>query len=215
MHLAEGVISAPAVLGAGWAVAAAGVAIGLRKMDETQAMRAAVMSSSFFVASLVHIPVFGVSIHLALTGILGIVLGWAAFPAVFVALILQTVLFGFGGLTTLGLNTCIMALPAVVVFLVFRSLNMAATSPRMPAVCGILGALAIVLAALMLATILSTAGGAFRILAASALAAQLPVAVLEGFVTAAAASFLRKVSPELLTGAALSGGQASSEQELQ
>jgi len=183
-------------------------------MDETQAMRAAVMSSSFFVASLVHIPVFGVSIHLALTGILGIVLGWAAFPAVFVALILQAVLFGFGGLTTLGLNTCIMALPAVAVFLVFRSLRMPMAAPALPAICGLLGAAAIVLAALLLALILSTAGDAFRVLAASALAAQIPVAVLEGVVTAAAAGFLRKVSPELLAGAAMGESKPINELEV-
>jgi len=214
MHLAEGVISSPAVLGAGWVLACGGVALGLRRMDETQAMRAAVMSSSFFVASLVHIPVFGVSIHLALTGILGIVLGWAAFPAVFVALILQAVLFGFGGLTTLGLNTCIMALPAVAVFLVFRSLRMPMAAPALPAICGLLGAAAIVLAALLLALILSTAGDAFRVLAASALAAQIPVAVLEGVVTAAAAGFLRKVSPELLAGAAMGESKPINELEV-
>jgi len=202
MHLAEGVISSPAVLGAGWVVACGGVALGLKQMNETQAMRAAVMSSSFFVASLVHIPVFGVSIHLTLTGILGIVLGWAAFPAVFVALILQAVLFGFGGFTTLGLNTCIMAVPAVAVFGVFRAMRLDPKSAAMPSVCGVLGALAILLAALVLAAILATAGDAFRVIAASAIAAQLPVALLEGFVTAAAAGFLRKVSPELLVGAA-------------
>lgn len=213
MHLAEGVISSPAILGAGWAVACAGVAVGLKQMNETQAMRAAVMSSSFFVASLVHIPVFGVSIHLTLTGILGMVLGWAAFPAVFVALILQAVLFGYGGLTTLGLNTCIMALPAVAVCLAFRTLRLSPDSAVMPAVCGVLGAAAILLAALLLAAILSTAGSAFRVVAVSALVAQVPVAILEGFVTAAAAGFLRKVSPELLAGAAVQDAATANESE--
>ena len=104
MHLAEGVITSPVVWGGGYVIACAGVGIGLRKLDETQAMRTAVMASSFFVASLVHIPLFGVPIHLSLTGLLGVVLGWAAFPAVFVALILQAVLFGFGGVTTLGIG---------------------------------------------------------------------------------------------------------------
>ena len=200
MHLAEGVIASPVMLGGGWLLASAGVAIGLRQLDETAAMRAAVMSSSFFVASLIHIPVFGVSIHLSLTALLGIVLGWAAFPAVFLALVLQAVLFGFGGLTTLGLNTCIMATPSVVVYHLFRAFRIQPSARAVPAACGALGALAIVLGSLILAGILGTAGEAFRIVAVTVLAAQIPVMILEGLVTASAAGFLQKVSPELLAG---------------
>lgn len=213
MHLAEGVISSPAILGGGLAVACTGVAIGLKQLDETRAMRAAVMSSSFFVASLIHIPVFGVSVHLQLTGLLGIVLGWAAFPAVFLALILQAVLFGFGGLTTLGLNTCIMALPAVLVHHAFQLSRINQNARAMPALCGALGALAVVLAALVLAGILATGGEAFQVVAVSVLVAQLPVVALEGLVTAAAARFLQKVSPELLAGAVTASGDGLSEVE--
>ena len=214
MHLAEGVISSPAVLGGGLLVACTGVAIGLKQLDETQAMRTAVMSSSFFVASLIHIPVFGVSIHLTLTGLLGIVLGWAAFPAVFVALILQAVLFGFGGLTTLGLNTCIMAAPAVLTYYLLRLFRFNPEARSTPAVCGVLGALAIVLASLVMAGILSTAGGAFTVVAWTVLAAHAPIMVLEGMVTAAAVGFLRKVSPELLAGAAVHREPATEERDL-
>lgn len=205
MHLAEGVITSPLVWGGGYVVAAAGVAMGLRNLDETQAMRTAVMASSFFVASLVHIPLFGVPVHLSLTGLLGIVLGWAAFPAVFVALILQTVLFGFGGLTTLGINTCIMALPAVVAWYAFRILRLEQHGPTAPAICGVLGACAVTLASILLALVLVTAGEALIPIAWSVLVAQLPVIVIEGFVTASVVAFLRKVSPELLAGAALRG----------
>lgn len=201
MHLAEGVIASPVMLGGGWVAACSGVAIGLRQLNETTTMRTAVMSSSFFVASLIHIPVFGVSIHLSLTALLGIMLGWAAFPAVFLALLLQAALFGFGGLTTLGLNTCIMALPSVAVFHLYQIFKSRLGGRMTPLFCGALGALAIVLASLLLAAILSTAGEAFRVVALSALAAQLPVVFLEGLVTASAATFLQKVSPELLAGA--------------
>lgn len=200
MHLAEGVISSPVVLGSGLLVGCAGVAIGLRQLDETQAMRTAVLSSSFFVASLIHIPVFGVSIHLTLTGLLGIVLGWAAFPAVFVALILQAVLFGFGGLTTLGLNTCIMAVPAVAAHYGLRALRVGPKSASLALVSGGLGAVAILLASLVMAGILATAGDAFTVVAVSVLAAHIPILVLEGLVTSAVVGFLQKVSPELLAG---------------
>ena len=209
MHLAEGVITSPVVWGGGYVIACAGVGIGLRKLDETQAMRTAVMASSFFVASLVHIPLFGVPIHLSLTGLLGVVLGWAAFPAVFVALILQAVLFGFGGVTTLGINTCIMALPAVVAWYAFRVFRLDHAGAKAPVTCGVLGSLAVALASIMLALVLSTAGEAFVPVAWSVLVAHAPVIVIEGFVTASVVAFLSKVSPELLAGAALRGPAGS------
>lgn len=205
MHLSEGVITSPWVLGAGYVAAGAGVALGLRKLDETQAMRAAVMASSFFVASLVHIPLWGVPVHLSLTGLLGIVLGWAAFPAVLVALILQTVLFGFGGITTLGLNTCIMALPSVLVLYLFRLLRIDHAGKNAVLISGFLGAGAIALASLLLALILATGGEALIPAAWTVLVTQLPVMVIEGFVTASVVAFLRQVSPELLAGGALRG----------
>lgn len=211
MHLAEGVIASPIVLGGGYVAAFAGVAIGLRKLDETQAMRTAVMASSFFVASLVHIPLFGVPVHLSLTGLLGIVLGWAAFPAVFVALILQAVLFGFGGLTTLGINTCIMALPAVVASYSFKGLRLEHGGSATPAICGIIGAVAVAFASVILALVLATEGEAFIPVAWTVLVAHAPVIVIEGFVTASVVAFLRKVSPELLAGGALRGPATTGE----
>ena len=53
------------------------------------------------------------SAHLILNGLLGVVLGWAAFPVIFVALLLQAVLFQFGGFTVLGVNTATMGLGAL------------------------------------------------------------------------------------------------------
>ena len=88
MHLSEGIINSPWILGGGAVLACGGVAVGLRRLDDSHALRTAVLGSGFFVASLVHIPVLGTSVHLSLGGLLGIVLGWAAFPAVLVALIL-------------------------------------------------------------------------------------------------------------------------------
>ena len=43
--------------------------------------------------------------HLILNGLLGMLLGWAAFPSIFVALMLQAILFQYGGITVLGVNT--------------------------------------------------------------------------------------------------------------
>ncbi len=119
MHISEGVLS-PAVLAGGAALAAAGTAIGLKKMDYEAIPRVAILSAAFFVATLIHVPVGPVGLHLVLNGLMGLLLGWLAVPAILIALFLQALLFQFGGLTVLGVNTVTMALPAVICFYVFR-----------------------------------------------------------------------------------------------
>ena len=119
MHISEGVLS-PAVLGAGAVLAAAGIVIGLRKLDYDRLMTVAILAAAFFVGSLIHVPIGPSSVHLILNGLLGMLLGWAAFPSIFVALMLQAILFQYGGITVLGVNTFNMAFPAVVCYYAFR-----------------------------------------------------------------------------------------------
>ena len=56
MHLAEGILSGPILLGGG-ILAAAGTAMGLKKINEERIMTTALLSAAFFVASLVHVPI--------------------------------------------------------------------------------------------------------------------------------------------------------------
>lgn len=44
-----------------------------------------------------------------MNGIIGLLPGWGAFPVILVALLLQGVFFQYGGITTLGVNTVVMA----------------------------------------------------------------------------------------------------------
>ena len=200
MHISEGVLSAPVLLG-GAAVAAAGVAVGLKRLGHDRIPQTAILSSAFFVASLIHVPVGVTSAHLILNGLLGAILGWAAFPAILVALLLQAVLFQFGGLTVLGVNTATMALPAVLCAWAFRPLLLSGNS-RKAALGGFLcGSLAVFLAGILVALALIGTGEAFRTAALAIFLANLPVTVIEGLVTAAAVVFLGHVKPEILSSA--------------
>lgn len=67
-------------------------------------------------------PIGFSSAHLILNGLLGVVLGWAAFPVIFVALLLQAVLFQFGGFTVLGVNTATMGLGALAAYGIFYAI---------------------------------------------------------------------------------------------
>ena len=51
----------------------------------------------------------------------GVILGWVAMPVFLITLFLQALLFQFGGITTLGINTVTMGIPAVVCFYLYGS----------------------------------------------------------------------------------------------
>jgi cobalt/nickel transport system permease protein len=197
LHISEGVLSPP-VLAAGAALAAGGVAMGLRQLDEERIPRVAVLSSAFFVASLIHVPIFPSSAHLILNGLAGILLGWAAFPALLIALLLQAVLFGFGGLTALGVNTVVMATPAVICRYLF-GWALRRGGPGLAFCCGFgAAAAAILLSTALLGLALLTTGREFLEVFALVAVAHLPVAAVEGLVTGSVAAFLWKVKPDLL-----------------
>ena len=124
MHIAEGVLS-PAVLATGYALTAAGTALGLKKLDYDRLMTVAILAAAFFVGSLIHVPIGLTSAHLILNGLLGVLLGWAAFPAILVALGLQALLFQFGGLIVLGVNTFTMAFSGVMAGYVYCEIGRA------------------------------------------------------------------------------------------
>ena len=197
MHISEGILSAP-VLATGAALTAAAVGYSLKKMEHKEVPKVAILSSVFFVASLIHVPVGPSSVHLILNGIIGVLLGWSAFPAILVALSLQGVLFQFGGITTLGVNTFNMALPAIICFYLFnrgvRSENNF-IALMMAFVCGFL---AVLLSGIMVAAALVFTGEPFLQVAKLVVIAHLPVMILEGVLTAFCIGFLRKVRPEIL-----------------
>lgn len=197
MHISEGVLSAP-VLVAGGVLAAGGVGLGLRRMTPDKIPAVALLSSTFFVASLIHVPLGPASVHLVLNGLTGLVLGWMAFPALLVGLALQAVLFQFGGLTTLGVNTCLMAAPAVAVSYLFQPF--AGSLNRILAfVSGALcGALALLASSVLIALCLVFTGRHFLEVAQLTVAAHVPVMIIEGMLSGFTVLFLRKVKPEIL-----------------
>lgn len=199
MHIGEGILS-PSVAAATWVAGAAAIGAGLRRLEPDVVPRVAVLSSAFFVASLIQVPLGPASAHLVLNGLMGVLLGWTVFPALAVALVLQAVFFGFGGFTSLGANVLIMgsgALAARVVFQVGR---------RDREVVGVLvrggmaGAVGILAGAATLAGLLAAGGREFAGAVAVIVVAHLPVAAAEAMVTAAVLSYLARVRPELLPG---------------
>ncbi|PIP16118.1 MAG: cobalamin biosynthesis protein CbiM [bacterium (Candidatus Ratteibacteria) CG23_combo_of_CG06-09_8_20_14_all_48_7] len=197
MHISEGVLSAP-VLITGALLSAGGVGLGLKKISYEKMPKVAVLSSAFFVASLIHVPIGPSSVHLVLNGLLGILLGLAAFPSILVALTLQALLFQFGGFTSLGVNTFNMAAPAVISYYLFNfPIRKANHSISMLAGFGA-GMTGVGLGALFVAIALITTGESFLNIAKIVVVAHLPVMVIEGIITSFCVIFLKRVKPEIL-----------------
>jgi len=198
MHISEGVLSAP-VLISGMVLAAAGTGIGFKKMDYNHIPQTGMLAAAFFVGSLIHVPVGPSSVHLVLNGIVGLLLGWAAFPAILVALVLQALFFQYGGITTLGVNTVIMAAPAVICYLLFARLirGRPAVSLTASFACGFL---AVFLSALLVGLALVSTREDFFKVSSLIVVANLPVMIIEGVLTLFCVVFLKKVQPGMLPG---------------
>lgn len=209
MHLPDGIVPLPLAV-AGY-FASGLIAWGClqrieRKPDPRRELpRAAMLTAAFFVASLIYLPLPPVSVHLLLNGLLGAVLGWFAFPAILVGLLLQAVMFGHGGITTLGLNGLIFGLPALAsfgVFVVGRNLR---RSSRCDALFGfVAGALAVAASALLFMALLLwqmpaelDAALEQRALQVFVLA-HVPVMLLEGLITASLVALFIRIDPALL-----------------
>jgi cobalt/nickel transport system permease protein len=220
MHISEGVLSAP-VIAAGWGFALAGLGGGLKKTAAEKLTETALVSAALFLVSLVHVPLGPSSIHLTMLGLAGILLGWSALPALFVALLLQAILLQFGGLLSLGVNTTVMGTAALSSYALWRildSLNNRDFLPhqaqkipkrdRLPgnrfgfvaAFC--CGFIAVITGSALVTLSLFLSARDLSSTAALIFAANLPLALVEGFVTAFCVLALKRLLPQYVPGQA-------------
>ncbi len=209
MHIPDGMLPAQVCL-AGYGGTAVLTWLSLNRIehrgDSLEGIpRASVMAAAFFVASWIHIPLPPASVHFVLGGLMGVLLGWFAFPAVLTGLFFQAVMFGHGGLTTLGVNGIIIGLPALLASALFslrRKLSDGSYATGILAFSA--GAGSVLLSAMMMASLLvltipehlpaETEHQALRMM----VLAHVPIAAIEGVFTAMVVSFLSKVKPEML-----------------
>jgi cobalt/nickel transport system permease protein len=122
VHISDGILTWPWLAG-GFVLAGLLALLGAWRIREEEIAQVALMTAAFFVASLVHVRVPPTSVHLLLNGLVGVVLGWRAALAIPVGLFLQAVLIGHGGFTTLGVNSCVLVLPALLAWQTFALLQ--------------------------------------------------------------------------------------------
>ena len=196
MHISDGVlpISVAICCGVGSLALAAWSA---KQTASDEFPKGAVMTASFFVSSLIHVPLGPTSVHLLIPGLVGVLLGRSAFLAVLLGVLLQSLLFSFGGLTALGANALMMGIPALICGLFFNTFR--GTTHKQNLIVGALaGGGGTILSATILALLLVSGGEDFVGVMKLALLSHLPVFVVEALVSGFTVSFLYRVKPDLL-----------------
>lgn len=209
MHIPDGILP-PAVTVGGYAITGGLTWYSLKQInryhDPTEEIpRASLLTAGFFVVSLINIPLPPTSIHLILNGLVGVILGYFAFPAILIGLFFQAVLFQHGGLSSLGVNAAMMGFPALLAYHVFQ-LHKSFPKPAswIPVFAFIAGAGALILSALIFSAIVVTTIPAEinaeleRRAIYIGLVGYTGQAVAEGVFTMLLISFFQRVKPELL-----------------
>ncbi|MFW6359591.1 MAG: cobalt transporter CbiM [Chroococcales cyanobacterium] len=211
MHIPDGLIDAPAVLIGSYAVTGGVTWYSLHKISQqknpqAKIPKASLLTAAFFVVNLIHIPLPPASIHLVLNGMMGVILGYYAFPAILIGLFFQAVMFQHGGLSTLGLNAIIMGIPALLAYGIFqlRYWTRIQESTQLKLFAFLAGTGGVMIAAVIFAiVVITTITGDIdaemeRKAVYFGLAAYSIPAVVEGFFTMMLVAFLSRVKPELL-----------------
>lgn len=197
MHLADGILSAPVIV-ATYGLTITGMAVAAKGMKEEDIPKVSLMAGTFFAASLIAIPVPPTSIHPLLCGLMGILLGKKAPLAFFPALLLQALLFRHGGITSLGANTLMLSIPALVSYWLFHHFTL--TNPLIRG--GIIGAFSVVMTVTVLITLLMLTDGRFAqgqfSMVKIIILGHVPLMIIEGMLTAFAVQFIAKNKREWL-----------------
>ncbi len=187
------------MLTTGILVTGCALTVALRRLDYERIPQAAMLAAMVFVASLITVPLGPSSVHLLFNGLMGLVLGWAAVPALLVTLLLQAVFFGYGGIVVLGVNAMNLLLPALLCALLLQPLlrraDSAAAAARIGALAGLLG---VGLSAGLISLVLVLSDPALQSAAQLVLISYLPLMLVEALISGAMLSFVYRVSPELL-----------------
>jgi len=201
VHISDGIL-ANEVWIVGLIITGIILAYALSRIKIEEIPKLSLVTSALFVASLVHIPIGPTSVHLILAGLAGVLLGLGAFPSVCIAVLLQAFLFQHGGITTLGINTLNIGLPALVAHGIFRIGTKYTKGRYKYALFGTLGGgIAIVLAVLSTSAVLYITGQDLWGVIVILMIAHLPVIVIESVLVGSIASFLSRVKPEMIQGA--------------
>lgn len=212
MHVPDGFLDAPTSVATG-AVAAAGVAVALRKarteLDDRTAPMAGLVAAFIFAGQMMNFPVgAGTSGHLLGGALAAVLVGpWTGALCVSVVLLVQALFMADGGITALGTNITLMSLAGCfvgyAVFLALRAVLPQRLGSVAPA-AGIAALVSVPIVALVF-TLLFAIGGTAPVELGDVLVAMLGwhtlIGIGEGLVTGLVVAAVVSSRPDLVHGA--------------
>ncbi|ADG94260.1 cobalamin (vitamin B12) biosynthesis CbiM protein [Arcobacter nitrofigilis DSM 7299] len=195
MHIADGVLTleSTAVVSA---ISLVCLYISIKSIKDEKITLAAAMSAMFFIATFIHVPLGVTQIHLVLIGVIGILIGWMSFISIFIALVLQALLLGYGGVVSLGVNLFVMGMPAIIVYYLY---NMDITNRLNEKVKFFLvGFLGTFFATLFLAIILLFSKPEYEYASYTIFIVDSGAMIIEGIISMFLLQFIKKTYPKIL-----------------
>ncbi len=197
MHISDGVLSLEATVVVS-AISLIALIKAVKELKDEEISLTAVASAMFFIASFIHIP-FGITqIHLILLGVIGILISWSAFIAIFVALLLQALLLGYGGIVSIGVNLFVMAAPAVIVHYLYHTEFAQRLNDKVKYF--LVGFIGTFFATLFLTIILYFSKEEYNYAAFTIFSVNIITMIIEGIVSMFLLLFIKKVYPKVLKG---------------
>jgi cobalt/nickel transport system permease protein len=190
MHIADGIIATEILLAANAACIGA-LYLGGRRVEPEEIPRMGFVGAALFAVSLLHLPLAGTSVHVALLGLAGILLGRRVLPVMFVVLLFHALLFQHGGLLSVGLNTLNLSAGALAARWIWRS-GLGPEAVR----TFVAGAVAILVPALLMGAEFMVTGYGRGIV--YLLSVYVVLALVEGVLTVTVVRFFRTAQPEIL-----------------
>jgi len=195
VHISDGILSSEVIISTS-IIGVGFVLYSLKTIKNKNIAIVSAMSAIFFIASFIHIPLGPTQIHLVLIGVIGIILGSSVFLALLIALLLQATLLGYGGLTSLGANLFIMALPSYLIYLLVKNRFLDFLSSKLKYF--FIGFLPVLLSTIFLALILSLSKEEYLYASYTIIFVNIPAMIIEGLITLFLINYLNKAMPELL-----------------
>lgn len=194
MHISDGILSSEVIITSSM-VSLGFLLYSLKNLKNSNIAIVSAMGAIFFIASFIHIPLGPTQVHLVLLGVIGIILGPSVFIAILIALLLQATLLGYGGLTSLGANLLIMALPAFIIYIVLKNNLLNFLNDKMKYFS--VGFLAVFLSTIFLALILAFSKDEYLYASYTIILANIPAMIIEGLITLFLINYLKRSIPTL------------------
>ncbi|MGJ0359908.1 energy-coupling factor ABC transporter permease [Aliarcobacter cryaerophilus] len=197
MHISDGILTLEVTV-VSTTVATLFLIYSFKNLSNDKIALASAFSALFFVASFIHIPFGFTQIHLMLLGFIGVFLGSVAIFSISLALILQALLLGFGGVSSIGVNVLIMGLASYLVYIIFKLNFLRALNEKIKFF--LIGFSGVFISTFILFMHLILSKEEYEKLSYTIIFANIPTMILESLVTLFLFLYIKRTMPSLLKG---------------